>query len=400
LEKAGHEVQIYDNVIDRRRLVDFLPFNPSLIGFSVLTTPDIFLAIAESQRFRTLFPRAKIVWGNVHPSLTPEETMRENYIDYVVIGAGEKPIVKLVSHLETGAPELKDIPGIVYKEREHIIINPPAPELQNLNELCNPAWHLIDINKYWVVSLDTSRGCPFSCTFCYNSVFHAGQRGDFSAERIVNQVEYLQESCGVKYICFFEDNFTFNRKRLRKFCQLIIDRKIQLKWECESRADLSPSDIELMASAGCKSVALGVETGSKRLLEFLKKGIDLDMISETFWNLVKHRIVPIIYIMEAVPTETMEDFNLTQQLLHKLDDPPFEYGRFVPYPGTPLYNYCVEQRLIVPPKRLAEWAPFVDHHYAKGNLSQVPDKIIDEAFKEWNTSYVIRRESFNSRHNL
>ncbi len=77
LEKGGHEVQIYDNATDQRKLVDFLTFNPSLIGFSVLTTPDILLAIAESKMFRVLFPKAKIVWGGVHPSLTPNETIRE-----------------------------------------------------------------------------------------------------------------------------------------------------------------------------------------------------------------------------------------------------------------------------------------------------------------------------------
>lgn len=400
LERGGHEVQILDSVLDQRTPADFLAFAPSLIGFSVLTTPDILLAIAQSQRFRTLLPKAKIVWGNVHPSLTPEQTIQENYIDYVVIGAGEKPIIKLVSHLETGVPELKDIPGLVYKEQEKILLNAPAPELKNLDELPDPAWHLIEVNKYWALSLDTSRGCPFSCTFCYNSVFHTGQRGDFSAERIINQVEHLQENYGARYICFFEDNFTFNRKRLRAFCQSIIDKNIQLKWDCESRADLSQSDIALMASAGCISIALGVETGSKRLLEFLKKGIDLDMIQETFWNLVKYGIEPSIYIMEAVPTETMEDFNLTQQLLHKLDDPPTAYGRFIPYPGTPLYHYCVEKRLITPPRSLVEWAPFVYYHYTQANLSHVPDEIINEAFKEWNTLYDTRRARFNYRHNL
>jgi anaerobic magnesium-protoporphyrin IX monomethyl ester cyclase len=400
LEKSGHEVQIYDNDIDQRKPADFLTFKPSLIGYSVLTTTSIPLAIDQSREFRVLFPRAKIVWGNVHPSLAPEGTIKEDYIDYLVIGAGEEPIIKLVSHLETGVPGLKDIPGLVYKEREKILINTPASELKNLDELPDPAWHLIEINKYWAFSLSTSRGCPFSCTFCYNSAFHAGQRGEFSAERIINQVQYLQESYGVRYIRFFEDNFTFNRERLRAFCQSVVDRRIKLKWDCESRADLSESDIALMAKAGCISVWLGVESGSKRLLNFLKKGINLDVVQETFWNLVKYRIIPHIYIMEAVPTETIEDFKLTQKLLHKLDDPPFTYARFVPYPGTPLYNYCVDNRLITPPGSLAEWAPFVSYHYTQANLSQVPDEIINEAFEEWSSSRMMRSERFKQRHNL
>ncbi len=400
LERSGHEVQILDSVVDQRRPVDFVAFNPSLIGFSVVTTPDILLAIAQSQAFRILLPEAKIVWGGVHPSLKPEETIQESYIDYVVIGAGEKSLNNLVSHMEKGIPELKDIPGLVYKEQDKIIVNPPTPELENLDELPDPAWHLIDLNKYWAVTLDTSRGCPFSCAFCYNSVFHAGQRGDFSAGRIIKQTEYLREHYGVNYICFFEDNFTFNRKRLRAFCQAVIDKNIKLKWDCESRTDLSESDITLKARAGCVSVSLGVETGSRRLLEFLKKGVDLDMIQKTFWNLVKYGIEPSIYIMEAIPTETMEDFNLTRQLLHKLDDPPTAWGRFIPYPGTPLYSYCVDKRLIVAPKSLVEWPHFIYYHYTQANLSHVPDEVINEAFKEWNALHTAQRESFKHRHNL
>lgn len=400
LEKASHKVQIYDGVVDQRKPADFLAFQPSLVGFSVLTTPNIPLAIAQAQEFRALLPEAKIVWGNVHPSLTPEETIRESYIDYVVIGAGEEPILKLVSHLEEGLPELKDIPGLVYKEREKVLMNAPEPELKNLDELPDPAWHLIDVNKYWAFSLDTSRGCPFACTFCYNSVFHTSQRGDFSVGRIISQVEHLRERYGIRYIRFFEDNFTLNRQRLRAFCQSIIDRNIRLRWDCESRADLSESDIALMTEAGCRTVALGIETGSQRLLDFLKKGVDLDKMQETFWSLVKHRIMPHIYIMEAIPTETVEEFNLTRELLHQLDDPPFAYARFVPYPGTPLYNYCVEKRLVTSPGSLAGWAPFVSHHHTQANLSQVPDEMIDKAFKEFENSFGERLERFMSRHNM
>jgi anaerobic magnesium-protoporphyrin IX monomethyl ester cyclase len=400
LEKGGHEVKILDSVVDLRRPIDFVTFRPQLIGFSVVTTPDILLAIAQSQAFRILLPEAKIVWGGVHPSLRPEETIRESYIDYVVIGAGEKPLESLASYLERGTPSCKEIPGLVYKNGDRMIKNPPSPELTDLDELPDPAWHLVDTGKYWAVTLDTSRGCPFSCAFCYNSVFHAGQRGDFSAERVIRQVEYLHGRYGAHYFCFFEDNFTFNRKRLRAFCQAVIEKNLNIRWDCESRADLNEADIALMARAGCVSVSLGVETGSRRLLEFLKKGLDLDAIVSTFWNLVKYRIEPNIYIMEAIPTETLEDFNMTRQLLHELDDPPTAWGRFIPYPGTPLYRYCLEKKLIEPPKRLAEWPHFIFQHYTQANLSHVPDNIINEAFNEWNSRHTSQRESFKRRHNL
>ena len=398
LERAGHDVRVYDNVVDRRNPADFADFNPQLIGYSVLTGPDITQAILQSKEFKTLFPDAKIVWGNVHPSCTPEQTMAEDYIDYIVVGAGETALIKLIDHLENG-PELSEIAGLVYRQDGQVKLNPRASELKNLDELPDPAWHLIDVPKYWQVSLNTSRGCPFRCTFCYNSAFHSGYRGDFSAERIVSQVEHMQKNYGVKFIRFFEDNFTFNRKRLHKFCELVIEKKIKLKWDCEARADLSEKDVDLMARAGCVSVGIGVESGSKRLLEFLKKDIDLDEMQKTFWNLVRHHILPRIYIMEAVPTETLEDFKATKELLHKMGDTPYFYMRFVPYPETPIYQYCLNQGLITPPDKLADWPHFSFNMATKGNLSQVPTEVVTEAFAEYARTYGPRRVRFMWRYN-
>ncbi|MGI2336202.1 MAG: B12-binding domain-containing radical SAM protein [Dehalogenimonas sp.] len=399
LERAGHEVKVFDNVVDRRKPSDFVDFNPDLIGYSVLTGPDITQAIIQSQEFKALFPKAKIVWGNVHPSCTPEQTMAENYIDYVIIGAGETALLKLIERLETGTPKEAEIAGLAYRDNNQIIINERASELKNLDELPDPAWHLIDVSKYWQISLNTSRGCPYRCTFCYNSAFHSGYRGDFSAERIIAQVEHLQQNYGVKFIRFFEDNFTFNRKRLHRFCELIIEQRIKLKWDCEARADLSEKDVDLMARAGCVSVGIGVETGSMRILEFLKKDINLDDMLKSFWNVVRHRIMPRIYIMEAIPTETIEDFSLTRKLLQKMGNTPYFYMRFVPYPNTPIYYYCIDQGLIKPPVKLADWPHFSFSLATQGNLSQVPTEIVNEAFTEYARTYASRRVRFMWRYN-
>ncbi|MBA7641229.1 Anaerobic magnesium-protoporphyrin IX monomethyl ester cyclase [subsurface metagenome] len=399
LEKHGHQVQIYDNVLDSRKPEDFIAYKPDIVGYSVLTGTDITQAIAQTKEFKKVIPGVKTVWGNVHPSVLPEQTIREPYIDYVIVGAGEYALLKLVDHLEKGANGLKNIEGLVYKENGQIYRNEATSFAKDLDELPNPAWHLIDVKKYWAASLNTSRGCPFRCTFCYNSVFNKGYRGDFSAERIVSQVKYLQRQYGVKFIRFFEDNFTFNRKRLQQFCRLIIAEKINFKWDCEARADLSEEDIALMARAGCTSIGLGVETGSQKILNFLKKGVDLNQMEKSFWLIVKHKIAPRLYIMEGLPTETVEDFNLTHQLLKKLDHPPYLYMRFVPYAGTPLFDYCVSKELIDPPQRLEEWADFAFMSATRANLSQVPDEIVNNAFAEYIRTYVWRRLRFTLRHN-
>jgi anaerobic magnesium-protoporphyrin IX monomethyl ester cyclase len=400
LEREGHEVQIFDNVVDGSEPAEIIEnFKPQLIGYSVLTGTDITQAIAQSEEFKRLLPKVPIVWGNVHPSTTPDQTIKEDFVDFIIIGAGEVPLVQLVKHLEEGKPELSEIDGLVYIKDEQILINEPKSELVNLDELPDPAWHLIDVKKYWAASLNTSRGCPFKCTFCYNSAFHSKYRGDFSAKRIISQVQYLQDTYGIKFIRFFEDNFTFNRKRLREFCQLVIDNKIKFKWDCEARADLSEDDIRLMEKAGCTAVGLGVESGSPRILDFLKKGVDLEQMQETFWRMVKHHIIPRIYIMGALPTETVDDFNQTKTLLKKMDNPPYIYMRYVPYAGTPLFQYCVDHKLIDPPMTLREWPDFAYHSAIKANISEIPDDMVNNSFAEYARDYPIRRVRFMIRHN-
>ena len=398
LEEHGHEVRVYDNVIDFSEPKDFIPFKPDIIGFSVVTGPNIDAAIAQSEKFKEIIPGVKTVWGGSHSSILPQQTLAEPYIDYVVIGAGEYTLLELIEHLEKGANP-GDIKGLGYKENGCIIINESRPFIEDLDELPDPAWHLVDASKYWGITLNTSRGCPFSCTFCYNTAFHRKYRGDLSAERIVAQIRHLRKRYGIKFIRFFEDHFTYNRTRLRQFCQLLIDQKLKIEWDCDCRADLDEEEIALMARSGCVSVALGVESGSPRMLKFLKKGTTVAEMEKAFWLFVKNKIIPRVNIMVGLPTETSEDFRLSQELLERLGNPPNLYNRYVPYPGTTLFDYCIANGLITSPQKLADWGNFTEVSATSVNLSHVPQEMIDQAMADFRKTYAVRRVRFMMRHN-
>lgn len=401
LEKHGHQVQIFDNVVSELTPPDYArDFTPDVIGFSVLTGPCIANALVQSKEFKELLPETKIVWGNVHPTCATEQTLAEEAIDFIVRGDGEYTFLDLIEHLEKGNDNYSEIQGLAWKDEQNkVTINPPRSFIDNLDELPDPAWHLIDVPKYWDITINTSRGCPFKCTFCYNIPFHQGHRADLSVERIVAQIEHLKKNYNAKFIRIFEDNFTFNRKRMRAFCQTLIDRKIKIKWDTESRADMSEEDVALMAKAGCNSVGIGVETGSKRMLAYLHKGVDLDEMGLTFWRFVKHGIMPRLYIMLAVPTETPEDFKQTQDMLRQMEDPPFMYMRFVPYPGTPIYHQLIADNRIKPPASPDEWAKLSVYFATKGNLSELSDEVINQALTHWAHTYASRRVMFTLKHN-
>jgi radical SAM superfamily enzyme YgiQ (UPF0313 family) len=343
-------------------------------------------------------PGVKIVWGGAHPSILPEQTLAAPDIDYIVIGAGEYILLELIEHLEKG-DKLGDIKGLAYKEKGRIIINEPRPFIKDLDELPDPAWHLVDVSKYWDITLSTSRGCPFNCTFCYNGAFHKNYRAELSAERIVAQIEHLQKRYGTQYIKIWEDNFTFNRKRLRRFCQLLIDNKLKVKWDTEARASLDEEDIALMARSGCVSVGLGMESGSQRILDFIKKDTNVAEMEKAFWLLVKHKIMPRLYIMVGLPTETLEDFRLTNDLLERLDHPPYTYMRYTPYPGTTLLDYCVTNQLITSPEKLADWGNFTTMAATQVNMSLIPQEKIEEEATHFRRTYAVRPIRFAVRHN-
>ncbi len=399
LEKHGHKVEVYEGFIDSRQPKDFVSFKPDIIGFSVLAGPNLEGSIAQSKEFKEIMPEVKVVWGNVYPSLLPEQTLAEPYIDYVVIGAGEYTLLELVQCLENGRPKLEEIKGLAYKKDGKIFINEPRPLIENMDELPDPAWHLVDVKKYREIDLNTSRGCVYHCTYCYNRAFNRGYTGYLSAERIVSQIEHMQKQYGAKHIRFNDDNFAFNRKRLREFCKLLIRRKLKITWGCDSRADLGKDDITLMAKSGCVVVHLGLETGSQRMLDFIQKGITVEEMEKTFWPLVKHKIRTTVYIMYGFPTETIEDFRMTHELLERLDNPYYLYNRFVPYPRTVLFDYCVANGLITPPRKLDDWPEFLMLYSQKVNLSEVPQEMIDEAITNFRNTYAIQRFRFTVRHN-
>ena len=398
LEKEGHEVQVYDEFVDFRSPKDFVSFAPDVIGFSVLAGPNMEGAIEQSKEFRKLIPGAKIIWGDVHPSGLPAQTLAEDYIDYVAVGAGEYTMVELLQHLETGDPKIEDIKGLAYKKDGKVFVNEDRPFIKDLESLPDPAWHLVDVKKYSTPGLNTSRGCVNQCTFCYNKSYNKGYTGWVSAERIIRQIDHLQNEYGVKYLRFNEDNFTFNRKRLREVCNLLIARKQKIKWSCDARADLSETDIALMAKSGCVNIGLGFETGSKRMLEFIKKEVTVDQMVKTFWLFIKYKIRTSVYILYGMPTETIEDFEETQELLRRLDRPYYMFHRYVPFPGSAMYDYCVEKNLIEVPKKLEEWPGYVKYYGHKANLCQVPQEKIDEAVHKWSTTYAMQRFRFTLKH--
>jgi len=398
LERHGHQVKIYDGFVDERQPKDFVVFAPDVIGFSVITGPNLDGALAQSREFKTILPDAKVVWGNVHSSVMPHQTLAEGCIDFVVIGAGEYTLLELLEHLRIGTPALDEIKGLAFRRDGEVVINQRREFIKDLESLPDPAWHLVDVGRYSGIGLNTSRGCAHRCAFCYNKSYNKGYIGYLGAERIIEQIKFVQAKYGARYVRFNEDNFTFNRKRLREFCRLLIERKIKIAWSCDSRADLNDADIALMKRSGCVAVGLGLEHGSQRMLDFIQKDITVPEMESTFWNLVRSGIRTSVYIMYGFPTETADDFKATQAMLSRLDNPYYMYNRFVPFPGSVLFDYCVKHGLVELPERLEDWPQYLMKFSNQVNISDVPESMMSEAAAHWRATYASQRFRFTLKH--
>ncbi len=350
---AGHRVHVIDGKRTgtpletvARRIADLAPDH---VGFSA-TTISITNAGRIAERVKALAPRAVVTVGGPHVSAVPEETLaRFPAFDYGIVGEGERSYLDLIARLDAGdAPT--PVAGLVWRDGGTPRANPRAAYLDGdeLDRLPEPAWDLVpgfplrfqpNVFNYRaspVASLVTSRGCPFSCTFCDRST--SGRRGRFHG------VAYVMELCrrlarlGVRHLLFYDDLFTVNRARVVELCEGFLQAGFRFTWSCNSHPNLlDPATLRLMKRAGCWQIAYGIESGSQRVLDVVKHEVRIPRMLETLRQTRAAGIRVKGLLMMAHPTETEESLEETIAFLRHAPLDLVQITKFTPYPGTPSY---------------------------------------------------------------
>lgn len=351
LEKAGYEVKIIDNSIMlwsiEKIINEIRLFNPSCIGFSATSAMIPFtkrLAREIKDEFKNIF----LIAGG--PGVTADKNLIfETAIDFGVYGEGEYSFLELISTLEKNNQSFKGIKGIIINIENEKIINPPRPYIENLDNLPMPALHLLpDINLYRINpdrriefplgTIISSRGCPYNCIFCDHNIFSRTWRGH-SAKRVVDEMKRLVNIYGVREIDFEDDLFIFDKKRVIEICKLIKKEGLKIKWQCTVRANLVDEElIKEMASAGCWLVSIGVESGSQRILNLIKKGITIEQVKKAVTLAHKYKIKPRGYFMINHPSETREEIKASMNLALSLPFHTIIVCITTPYPNTELWK--------------------------------------------------------------
>lgn len=352
----------------KRKLKAELEKKPLCVGLTCITGRQIGHAMEISIYVKKISD-VPVVWGGVHASLLPESTLADENVDILVMGEGEITFLELVKALR-GKHNLKNIAGIFYKHQGEIIKNADRP-FAHLDDLPDLPLSLIDLKKFLPLFkgrrtfyLETSRGCPNQCAFCYNAAYNKNSWRAFSAERVIREIRYLYSRFNINSFYIIDDNFFVDLKRARTIAQGIIDGGLDIYWEVQgitvnSALKMDDDYLELLVKSGMKKVHFGVETASNHILRLVNKNLKISDVLKVNKKWSSYDIIIQYNFMCGFPGETMQDIKETKNLIFQL----MEENRralispvcpYTPYPGTVLYKDALSKGFIHK-KKLGEW---------------------------------------------
>lgn len=285
----------------------------------------------------------KVIAGSAHPTLCPEEVLQNPDIDFVVRGEGEIPLAGIAEQLSKGASAWDMVPGIYYRdEHGRVISTPPPAPIANLDELPFAARDAVlgcDYNQFRVHCLTTSRGCPYTCSFCSDRKLWGGKVRRRSVENVIAELKHLEQNYPVDVVDFSDGTFTYDRKYVEAFCEAVIKNKIGLRWRCTARYDnLDENLLKIMKRANCGGLYLGAESGSDRILGQMDKKITAAQIKRVSKMINDAGLDSVTAILIGLPDETEEDIKATLDLMRQLKTGIFDVSSFIPLPGTPAWE--------------------------------------------------------------
>lgn len=327
------------------------------VGFSVLSGPQTKYSAILSKKIKEINDETCIVWGGIHPSLLPQQTLNESYIDVVVIGEGEKTALELADALSRNY-DLRLVNGIGYKEDNKLMFNKEREFIKDLDKIIID-WSLVDMQKCLLeipgrnersfIYL-TSRGCPHNCTFCYNKIFNKRKWRIHSIERIVSDIALIKKNYKIKTISFMDDHFFVNKNRSFEILSKLKAMDVTCSEFLLRVDEITEESIKRLNELGVKRIFVGVESGNDRVLSLMNKNTNRKMILEKFKILSKYKDIAVNSAMIiGYPTETLNEIedsiDLGIELAEMIPGIVVTYQTFLPYPGTEAYELALKEGL-------------------------------------------------------
>ena len=372
--KEGYEIKILDQRVEpdwKKKLVEYVGQKPLIVGITTLTGPSLNFALEAADIVKKTDKNTKVVFGGVHVTLLPEQSIKNDNVDIVVKGDADYTFLKLLNALEKN-DNLDDIKGLYYKRGEEIIFTGEPDMIRDLDALSESPYNLVDMSKYSAVdfkgsrsvSFMTSRGCPYACKFCANATLHKSIRIGMSIPSIISKIEMLQEKYDYNIFLFLDENTSAGPAHFRELIKALNGLKRKIIWATTGiRADmiarLDDEDLKNLWDSGCRAMDIGVESGSDRVLKYINKAETKEIMGFANKKLAKYPIILKYTFIIGYPTETDEEMEETVDFYMQLSsENPNVFPMifiYTPIVGTPLYSESLKYDFI-PPVTMQEWA--------------------------------------------
>ena len=377
LKKDGHKVKILDGL---REKIEYNPSEWDIVGVTAMSTyfPE---CIQEVQRAKS-YGLTTII-GGPHIICGPIQSLIDSGADYAAIGEGERTFNQLAS----GIPPAQ-VDGLAYWENGKAVLSKQSNNMigdtesgkitylmkkdiytlqvgklkrdfqLNIDDFGQPDWESIDPRTYStephgmiiharpMAPIITTRGCPYSCTYCSAPITAGKRMRCRDPVKVVDEIEMLVNDYGVKEIQIEDDNFTLIRKHCVDICEEILKRNIKVLWSLPNGVRIDKLDKELlllMKRAGCVSMALGIESANQRILDMVKKELDKDLVRKVCQLISDVGIETTGFFMIGFPTETKEEMKNTINFAASLPINRAHFTKVTPLPGTELFDLWVEK---------------------------------------------------------
>jgi O-antigen biosynthesis protein len=335
LKRNGHHVDFVDLYIKDQAIPDIRKYDFVGISVNTICFRGTLRIIHHCVSERNKGWKGKIIVGGPHTSVALETIPEE--VDYIVQGEGERAIIQIV---EENTSE-----RIIASERIKDLDVLPRPAYDYFTNLPYDLKASLIPKATKVFSASSSRGCPFQCSFCSAKNIWKCRYTYFSADRVVDDIEYLIKEYGVDGIYFREDNFSVNKKRLVNICEQIIRKELPVQWATETRVDTIDKELlQLMHRAGCRGLYFGIEAATQSLLDQYQKQTTVQQIENALRWTSEIGIKSYSSFIIDTPQETIEDRKAVLSLIDRFKINYFALNHFTGIPGSELYDQVIREK--------------------------------------------------------